>query len=442
MKRYVKTTVAGVAAALSVLMLLAAFTPARALFGKSKEASAVSAFGKSDVTGATISFTAEEFSSRVSGSEKLSAIVISNMPETGTLRLAGRDLMRGEAVEIEQLSTLCYVPAEGEVEVHTCFDFVPVFSKTGAAAEAVTVSLNLSQTPNSAPVAHDLSLRTYAGVPLCATFNATDADQDKCTFNIEAQPKRGAVELKSTGFVYTPNHGKTGEDSFKYTATDVYGNVSEPATVTIDVEKRPGKDTFVYTDMSESAAHYDALKLRNASVLCGETIGGEGFLYPNKLVSRAEFVALTAAVTELALPTAAVGTGLADNEAIPVWAQPYVAAAITSGMIYGEQDGSGNRVFRASDAITRAEAAAIMDRALNLPDDGREMAFADTEQVPAWAAQNVVNATSAEVLPVFSDNTVRCSSAVTREDAVRMLSAMLEYQEQSKPSGLFGFFGR
>lgn len=442
MKRYVKHSIAGTAVALSILMLLSAFTPVRALFGKSDELSAVSAFGKSDVTGTTISFTAEDFSSRVSGKEKLSAIVISNLPETGKLRLAGRELLRGEAVDAEQFSTLSYVPAEGETEVHTCFDFIPVFSKSGAAAEVVTVSLNLSEIANSAPVAHDLSLPTYAGVTLCGDFSATDADGDACTFEITAQPRRGTAETSGNCFAYTPTVGKTGEDSFQYTAIDAYGNVSAPATVTVDVQKRPDKETFVYTDMENSPAHYAALSLRDAGVLCGETIGGENFLYPEKTVTRAEFVALVAAVTELALPTASVGTGLSDDAAIPTWAQPYVAAAITSGVVCGEQDGSGNRIFRAKDSITRAEAAAIMNRALDLPDDGREMAFADTQNVPAWAAQYMVNTTAVQVLPVFSDNTVRCGAAVTREDAVQMLYQMLNYQEGTKPSGLFGIFGK
>lgn len=441
MTRHVKKSITGIAVLLTFLMMLSAFTPVRALFGKKDTISAVAAFGKSDVTGNTISFTAQDFSTRVSGKEKLSAIVISNLPECGILRLAGRELLRGEAIELEQLSTLCYVPAEDMIDVHTSFDFIPVFSKSGAAAEAVTVSLNLSETANSAPIAHDISLPTYAGVTLCGSLNATDADGDACTFDIVTAPKRGTAEITDCNFSYTPTDGKTGKDSFEYTATDAYGNVSGTATVTIDVQKRAGKDTFVYTDMADSAAHYSALKLRDADILCGETIGNESFLYPAKPVTRAEFVALVAAVTELALPTASVGTGLSDNDTIPVWAQPYVAAAITSGVVVGEQDGSGNRIFRAEDSITRAEAAAIIDRALDLPDDGREMAFSDTETVPAWAAQYVVNVTAAQVLPVFSDNTVRCNTAVTREDAVQMIYQMLEYQENNKPSGLFGLFG-
>ena len=102
-----------------------------------------------------------------------------------------------------------------------------------------------------------------------------------------------------------------------------------------------------------------------------------------------------------------------------------MAAGILSGVVEGSDDGSGNRVFRADSAITRAEAAAILDRCLALADDGREMAFSDSGAVPAWSAQSVVNCVANGLLPVFSDNTVRPMDAVTREDAAVMLYEML-----------------
>lgn len=442
MKRTFRGLIAAAAAAMSCLLMLAAFIPARALFGRDEAPGAVAAFAKSDVTGATICFTSDDFAARVSGGEALSSIVIAALPASGTLRLAGRALPCGEAVAVRDLDTLAYVPAADEAEVHTSFSFIPVFSKSGAAAEAVAVSLNLSARANAAPVARELTLPTCAGVALCGRFRVYDPDGDACTCQIVSPPRRGTVAVTETGFRYTPAAGKTGKDSFSYTATDVYGNVSAAADVTVRVEKRADKDDFVYTDLADSPSHYAALRLRDAGVLCGETLGGDSFLYPAKTVSRAEFVALVSAVTDTALPTAAVGTGLADNDRIPVWAQPYVAAAVVGGVIRGEPDGGGNRVFRGADAITRAEAAAIIDRALALPDDGREMAFADAGAVPAWAAQEVVNCAAAQVLPVFDDNTVRCASAVTREDAVQMLWCMMEYQQAQKPSGLFGIFGK
>ena len=90
----------------------------------------------------------------------------------------------------------------------------------------------------------------------------------------------------------------------------------------------------------------------------------------------------------------------------------------------------GNRVFRAEDGITRAEAAAILNRCLTLADDGREPAFADEDTVPAWARQAVVNCSVRGLLPTFADGTVRAGDVVTREDAAVMLYEMLQYGEK------------
>lgn len=412
--------------ALACIMLLAAFTPARAWFGEDQP-TAVSAFSKWDGQGQLITFTSEDFTDQVSGEEKLSAIVVSSLPTGGILRLAGQDVRQGEAIETERLSALCFVPQIGQ-DVHTSFDFLPVFSRSGAGAEAVTVHLNISDTPNSAPIAVEQSYETYADLPVYGTLKAVDADGDACTFTVVEQGKRGTAEIMPSGFRYVPQ-GKSGTDVFSVVATDSYGNRSQPTQITVVVTKRHDKEVFTYTDMTESPAHYAALQLREAGVFSGESFGSEAFFSPDTPVSRAEFLTMVAAVSDLAMPTAAVSTGLSDDGAIPAWAQGYVAAGILSGVVNGSDDGRGNREFRAESAITRAEAAAIVDRSLTLADDGREMAFADSHTVPAWAAQSVVNCAAAGILPV-QDNTVAAGTDLTREDAAVMLYEMLKYGEK------------
>ena len=417
-----KTIAALCAVTLAAGSLLTAFVPARAWGGKS-EAVAVAAFSKSDGQGRIITFAQSDFSSRVTGGEELSAIVVDRLPKGGTLRLAGLDVREGEAIETERLGALCFVPEIG-VDVHTYFDFRPVFSRSGAGEAAVTVSLNISDTPNSPPIAVEQTFETYADLTLYGALKAVDADGDRCTFTVESQGKRGTVEMVDGGFRYTPN-GKSGEDRFTVVATDSYGNRSQPAEITVRVVKRHERECFTYTDMSDSPAHYAALRLREAGVFSGESFGSEAFFAPDQAVTRAQFLTMAAAVADLAMPTAAVSTGLSDDESIPAWSRGYVAAGILSGVVEGSDDGSGNRVFLAENVITRAEAAAILDRCLSLADDGREMVFSDSETVPAWAAQSVVNCTATGLMPVFSDNTVRPLDAVTREDAAVMLYEML-----------------
>lgn len=422
-----KKWMAAVCVGMACTMLLAAFTPVRALWEREAE-TVVAAFAKSDGQGRLITFSAEDFTGRVSGKEELSAIVVSALPTGGILRLAGQEVRQGEAIETQRLGALCFVPEIG-VDVHTSFGFLPVFSRSGAGEEAVTVHLNISDTPNSAPVAVEQQHETYADLPVYGKLKAVDADGDPCTFAVVEPGKRGTVEITPSGFCYLPQ-GKSGTDRFCVVAIDCYGNRSQPAEITIKVIKRHEKEVFTYTDLAQSPAHYAALQLREAGVFSGECFGNEAFFCPEKPVSRAEFLAMTAVVSDLAMPTVAVSTGLSDNQTIPAWAQSYVAAGILSGVVTGSDDGQGNRAFRATEAITRAEAAAIVDRSLSLADDGRTMTFTDSQWVPVWAAQSVINCAAIGLLPVYEDNTVCADALLTREEAAVMLYGMMQYRAE------------
>ena len=411
-------------AALAGALTAAAALPARALWSREQAESAVAAFAKSDSPGQIITFTPEDF--RVSGQEELSAIVVRDLPAGGALRLAGADVRSGEALEANRLGALCFVPDIGR-EVHTSFTFVPVFSRTGAGEQAVTVHLNVSDIPNAAPIAVEQSWQTYADLPLWGTLKAVDPEGAACTFEVADQGKRGTVTVEGDRFCYTPQ-GKSGRDAFAVVAVDPLGNRSQPTQITVTVTKRHDKECFTYTDMGESPAHFAALKLREAGVFAGETFGDEAFFEPDATLTRAQFLAMAAVVADLAQPAAAVSTGLSDNEAIPAWAQGYVAAGILSGVVEGSDDGTGNRAFRAASAVTRAEAAAMADRALSLADDGRVMAFADGDSLPDWARQSVVNCAAAGILPV-SGNAVRGADALTREEAALMLYGMMTHGE-------------
>ncbi len=406
---------------LCTALCVAAF-PARALFFREgSDSTAVQTFAKSAAPGDIVTFSLEDFESRVTGTQQLESIVLSRLPEeaAGVLRLAGRELAHGESISAESLSALSFAPA-AEGDVHTSFSFIPVFSRTGATGDSVNVALNLSAEENTAPIARDLSVETYPDLPLCGAFSALDPDGDACTFTLLSQPEHGTVTLTDTGFCYT-SEGRTGEDVFTYQAVDAYGNPSAEASVTVQVRKRPSGSDISYTDMAQSTSHYQAVRLAEEGVLTGERLGAACFLKPELSVSRAEFVALTAAATELPLPTAAVSTGLADNDAIPTWAQPYVAAAVNSGIVYGQKGADGNHSFRAADGITRAEAASIVQRAAHLTTDGRTLTFADTAEIPEWAVSSVATVSAAGILPAYSDNTFRPNEVLTREQAVDVL---------------------
>ncbi len=409
-------------------------------FGTNEVAS-VASFSKCEAAGEIICFDKSDFAVSSKSGNVLDAIQITGIPESGRLTVGDNDVFAGDIVDIDDLSRMTFSSA-GSEDIFDSMTFRPVFSKTGTAQNDVRVTLSLSNKPNNTPVAVNAEYKTYTGVRLCGTLKAVDADGDDCTFEITNSPKKGDVTLDGAEFVYVPKQGKSGKDSFEFKVSDSRGNTSDSAKVSILICKPASKDSFSYSDMLDSRAHYAALCLREEGIMVGETFGEENFFYPDETVSRAQFVALISSVAELAVPTVSVGTGLKDNETIPVWARPYVAAAINCGVISGESCDDGNKVFRANDPITRAEAASIIDKAMKLAADGRKMSFDDIDNVPAWAEQSIVNTTAAGILSVFEDNTVRASEYVTREDAALMLHKAVCYvQEKTKEAGfLAGLF--
>ena len=90
-----------------------------------------------------------------------------------------------------------------------------------------------SEAEEGAPIAREISISTYRGIPYRAQFLATDSEGDDMTFAVADAPRKGTVTIDGADFVYTPDEGVTGSDSFTYTATDSAGHVSQPATVTL-----------------------------------------------------------------------------------------------------------------------------------------------------------------------------------------------------------------
>lgn len=402
------------------------------------EAAQVASFAKCEAAGEVICFDKSDFDVSAGVGNTLDAIIIKEAPTSGTLTVADRVVAAGDRISFADVHKMVFAAHTGSEDIYDSMSFTPVFSKTGTASEDVTVRLTLSNKPNNTPVAVNAEYKTYTDIKLCGTLKAVDTDEDECVFEITSKPKKGTVTLDGAEFVYIPKQGKSGKDSFEFVVTDSHGNISNTAKVTVEICKPASRGSFSYSDMSDSAAHYAALCLREEGIMVGETFGEESFFYPDETVSRAQFVALVSSVAELAVPTVSVGTGLSDNDTIPVWARPYVAAAINCGVICGESGDDGNKVFRANDPITRAEAASILDRAIKLAADGREMCFADNEDVPAWAEQSIVNTTAAGILSVFEDNTVRASEKVTREDAALMLHEAVCYvKEKTKETGFW-----
>lgn len=309
--------------------------------------------------------------------EHLEGICITSVPQEGSLLLDNRALRPGDVLTAEQAGRMTFHPNGTESDRQVSLEYLPICSD---GVEALSVmSIAVIGRSDQAPIAEDSALETYRNLPNEAMLKVKDPEGQVLTYTVTRLPKRGDVAIREDGsFVYTPKKNKVGVDSFTYTATDPAGNTSREATVTITVIKP--SDAAQYTDTVGKSCRFAAEWMRSTGIFVGENFNGNGCFQPEKEVSRGEFLTMLVGVLEIPTEEHAEFTGFTDEA--PQWLKPYLAAAMRSGLTAGWPEGD---IFRAEQPITGAEAAVMLQNALDLT---VQTVTAD-EAVPVWAQQAV-----------------------------------------------------
>ncbi len=316
-------------------------------------------------------FSPEDFSSETS----ITGICITDLPETqGTILLGDRIVRTGDILTADQVAHMTFSPAGTETDKTAQVGYLPIFEDR--VAENAVMTIGIRGKVDQAPVAEDSALETYKNLAVSGKLKVSDPEGQPLTFNIVRGAKRGDVAISEDGsFTYTPKKNKIGVDSFVYTAVDPAGKISREATVTITILKPT--DAPQYTDTLGKDCRFAAEWMKHTGIFVGETLGDSTCFSPDKEVTRGEFV--TMLVKTLDIPTDAdlVYTGYQDE--IPKWLQPYLAAAMRSGLTAGLPD---SEVFRANEPITGAEASVMIQNALDLhvPTTSEEASV-----LPVWA---------------------------------------------------------
>ena len=271
----------------------------------------------------------------------------------------------------------------------------------------------------SAPVAENLELTTYRNTSVGGCLSAYDPEGDAVSFEITTEPVKGCIDLKQDGsFIYTPGENKKGRDYFGYKAVDTEGNYSQEATVIIKIEKQK-KDVF-YADMAGRADEYAAVALSENGLFTGEQVGGVYCFHPNELVTRGEFLSMCMIVSGEPVFTGVLSTGYTDDGDIPGWMKGYVATAAMCGVDHGRKTETGS-IFDASAPISRAEAASMLDSALNVTSVSYMKLDASLD---TGLAQACVNLSAHGIMR----STAGMENVLTRSEAAQMLAAALELQ--------------
>ncbi|MFI3313143.1 MAG: Ig-like domain-containing protein [Eubacteriales bacterium] len=364
-------------------------------------------------------FTAGDFADQ--GEATLTGIFVTDVPTSAiaTIQYGNRTLHPGDVIPADQLSSLVLTPTN-QVDAVATLSYLPI-TENGVASGCVWET-SIFSGKNHTPIAEDVTMETYKNIANDGIFAVSDEDGDKLIYQILTAPKRGEVEIHEDGtFTYTPGKNKVGEDSFTYTATDEAGDVSNTATVTIDIRKP--MDSATYADMTDDPDQFVALWMQDSRLFSGETVAGYTCFGPDKLVTRGEFVVMLAELTNLSPQSVQLTSGFADEEATPDWMQPFVVSALRAGVISGTTSDEG-LVFQPTANLTGAEAAVMIQNALQLP--ASELAvsdFGDSETVPVWAEDAVVTLYDANFPISVSD----CLEPVTRRDVAKLLYAASQH---------------
>ena len=355
-------------------------------------------------------FSAEDFSQE----QALKGICITNLPEarTGTLLLGSRVLRPGDILTANQIAMTTFSPLRTETDRTAEVGYLPICENSVAPSAIMTISIRGKE--DNAPVAEDLATETYKNLPTTMALKAKDPEGQPLTFTVTRQPRRGTVTIAEDGsFTYTPKKNKVGVDSFTFTAADPAGKVSREATVTITILKPT--DATQYTDTAGRECRFAAEWMRHTGIFVGENLAGNPCFNPDKAVTRGEFTSMLVKALDIPEEEDLILTSYEDE--IPVWLQPYLAAAVRSGLTAGLPD---QNTFGPNELISGSEAAVMLQNALDL--SLTDSVTADDGTVPVWAAAS---------LTALSDHGIvlNPASSLTRADAAQILYKTVQMME-------------
>ncbi len=228
-----------------------------------QRAPVVSNVPKPSAEGDTVRFAAADFTAAYADADTdpLQTIKITSLPPvaSGTLFLDGVAVVIGDEVAAADLEKLTFVPTLGFAGTAT-FGWNG-FDGTAYAADESTVTLTINAAPDVTPTPLTVTTgTTYFGT---LADQVTDPEGHTLTFNTTpvTDVAHGTLTINEDGsFIYVPEVGYTGEDSFTYSVCDD-GSPSActtgTATLTVGTTDAPDSDNDGIPDAVEKGSDPD-----------------------------------------------------------------------------------------------------------------------------------------------------------------------------------------
>lgn len=416
---------------IAIIVLAVCFAGASGREGASGDVSSAlqviagqSRMAKSGLVGNTILFSADDFEKNLNTTDLVS-ITVTRVPGVteGALYLGDTLVSAGLTISRSNLDLLNYRSASKDIKTGS-FDF-----KVNSSEYEITCALYLLDRENSAPTVNmenerSLFVSTHQSTMIYGRVRAYDVDGDDIKIEVVSYPENGILEIDASSgdYTYVPSGSYFGVDSFEYVAVDKYGNYSTSQKVMLTVEKR--KTDVVFSDMDFHPAHHAALTMTEKNIMSGTTIGEDVYFMPDKSVSRIDFIVMTMNAIGIKDVQPVNDTGFDDDARIPTAMKGYVRRARELGLISGSVDADGRLCFEPDRAITRAEAALIVNNIVGGKVPVVKPVFADKGDIPTWASDAIYSLNYLGILPAENGN-ISPSSELTRAQTAHMLCALI-----------------
>lgn len=360
--------------------------------------------------GESASFSDTDFKNLLG--ESVTYITVTELPDTrlGTLIFNGASVTKGQTLPAGSLNYLKFVP-NADCESAT-FGFT-CDSKSFDGRE-LKCEMVFTDTVNSPPVAMDSKLKTVSGISCETVLKINEPNGDDYTINVITYPTDGYIEISSDGTViYTPKDSFSGKDSLIYTVTDRFGEVSERATLEIEVEKN--ENGLYFADMQEDMLHLYAHRMCRDNVMVYRYEDGKYLFDPDKPVSKIEFLVMLMNVSGEDTDIVAVAdSAVTDDSGLSSGLKGYLSAAAEKGLIR-----LNNGKFSPADTVTVSDAAYMVASVLDLP-------RANSESASTEGSDSTLSAMLAASNAGFF-NGQEPNQSLTKADCAKLLCLVYDY---------------
>lgn len=213
--------------------------------------------------------------------------------------------------------------------------------------------------------------------------------------------------------------GGTGSGSGSGSGSSSSKNNSSSINIPISSGSNTGTEqSLIFSDLTGYDWAKNAIeKLYKKGIIAG--VGNEQFA-PGELITREQMAKIICTAFKIS-GTDAEYTAFNDMDSAK-WYAPYVKAVSQNGIM----NGIGDNLFGIGQPVTRQDFAVIISRILNTSQIDDNISFTDFDEISDYAKQSVLQLASKNIITGFSDGSFKGKQSCTRAQAAVIIDRALE----------------